>query len=80
MPQVDVSTNDAEDEEESGSGITEGAKCSKKKVRMIGCKIYVLVNQRNGCHVLRFLGGLAVVAEASARQEREARLALDEGR
>ena len=80
MPQVDVSTNDAEDEEESGSGITEGAKYSKKKVRMIGCKIYVLVNQRNGCHVLRFLGGLAVVAEASARQEREARFALDEGR
>lgn len=80
MPQVDVSTYDAEDEEESASGITEGAKYSKKKVRMIGCKIYVLVNQRNGCHVLRFLGELAVVAEASARQEREARLALEEGR
>nr|XP_058953359.1 uncharacterized protein LOC131780780 [Pocillopora verrucosa] len=31
MPQVDVSTNDAEDEEESASGITEGAKYSKKK-------------------------------------------------
>ena len=50
MPQVDVSTNDAEDEEESVSGITEGAKYSKKKVRIIGCKIYVLVNQRNGFH------------------------------
>ena len=33
-----------------------------------------------GVIFLRFLGGLAVVAEASARQEREARLALDEGR
>ena len=54
MPHVDVSTNDAEDEEESGCGITEGAKYSKKKVRMIGCKIYVLVNQRNGCHVFAF--------------------------
>ena len=43
MPQVDVSTYNDEDEEESASGITEGAVWNRKKVMGIIIIIIIII-------------------------------------